>query len=219
MLRAKFFAVAVLSFVAISSYALPWTVFGQHRKPVTLIITANYKSPRLMAEIIQAESRQPYLLLPVKDSADTRIIFCPAKKNGALQIAENRINEFVRWLAPKRIIVLGNENFVPAKYVDMLDKTIPVVRIEGTSWARVADELNFMLNLSNLSGDFRRLSQEMMEQGGIYRPISRPQSKSEVESPAPMTEVPAAAPEAPAAESAEAPLPDFAAPAETPAAN
>ena len=183
MMKSRFFAVLLLSIMAFSASALPWTVFGEHRKPVTLVITANYKSPRLMAEIIQAESRQPYLLLPVKESSDNRIIFCPAKKDGALQIQETRLNEFVRWLAPKRIIVLGNENYVPAKYVDMLDKTIPVVRIEGASWARVADELNFMLNLSNLSGDFRRLSQEMMDQGGIYRPISRPQ-KNESEAPA-----------------------------------
>ena len=204
----------LLSSLAISASALPWTVFGQHRKPVTLVITANYKSPRLMAEIIQAESRQPYLLLPVKESSDNRIIFCPAKKDGALQIQESRINEFVRWLAPKRIIVLGNENFVPAKYTDMLDKTIPVVRIEGASWARVADELNFMLNLSNLSGDFRRLSQEMMDQGGIYRPISRPQ-KSESEIPEQVVKDGSGTAEVPPASDTADALPDFVAPADS----
>ncbi len=183
MFKSKFFVVALLSLLSLATFAMPWTTLGPHRKPVTLVITANYKSPRLLAELIQSESRQPYLLIPAAEQENSKIIFCPAKKNGALEVTEADLNDFVRYLAPKRIIILGNYDYVPQKYSDLLDKTIPVVRIEGTSWARVADELNYMLNLSNLPGDFRRLAQEMMEQGGVYRPISRPQAPEAAKAP------------------------------------
>ena len=58
--------VSILVFAAVCTAvsAAPWSTFGPKRKPETLIITANYVSPRLMAELIQYESGQPYLLLP-----------------------------------------------------------------------------------------------------------------------------------------------------------
>lgn len=218
----KISAIFLVALIAFGASAFSWTTFGPRRKPVTLIITANYKSPRLLADLIQSESRQPYLLLPAPESGDSRIIFCPYKKNGAMLISEDRINEFVRWLAPRRIIVLGNETFVPRHYTDLLDKTIPVIRIESKSWGRVAEELNYLLNLSNLGKDYRRLQQEMLEAGGIYRPISRPAAPAAPIEPmkeeaqlqaatpaeeAPVAPAPAAAPaeEPPAAPAAEVP--------------
>ncbi len=215
----KFLAVLFVAAIAFGASAFSWTTLGPRRKPVTLVITANYKSPRLLADLIQNESRQPYLLLPAPESGDNRIIFCPSKKNGAMLIPEDRLNEFVRWLAPRRIIVLGSETFVPKHYVDNLDKTIPVIRIEGRSWGRVAEELTYLLNLSNLGKDFRRLQQEMLEAGGIYRPISRPATPETPIEPmnmdAPAAEAPAA--EVPAAEIPAAVPASMDAPAEIPA--
>ncbi|MCQ2352022.1 MAG: hypothetical protein MJ033_00910 [Victivallaceae bacterium] len=214
----KLSAIFLVALIAFGASAFSWTTLGPRRKPVTLIITANYKSPRLLADLIQAESRQPYLLLPAPESGDSRIIFCPYKKNGAMLISEDRINEFVRWLAPRRIIVLGNETFVPRRYTDLLDRTIPVIRIESKSWGRAAEELNYLLNLSNLGKDYRRLQQEMLEAGGIYRPISRPaapaapiepmKEDAQAQAETPAEEVPVAsapAEELPAAPAAEAP--------------
>ena len=174
MFKTKILAVVFALSIVLPVSAFSWTTLGPHRKPVTLIVTANYKSPRLLAELIQNESRQPYLLLPAGDEGEQKIIFIPAKKNGAFEVLEADVNDFVRWLSPKRIIVLGNTDYVPQKYVDLLDKTIPVIRIEGACWARVADELDYMLNLSNLPTSFRKLSSELNEKGGVYRPISRP---------------------------------------------
>ncbi|MCQ2378452.1 MAG: hypothetical protein MJ016_04465 [Victivallaceae bacterium] len=214
-MKLKFFAVAMVALLTLGVSAFSWTTLGPHRKPVTLVITANYKSPRLLAELIQAESRQPYLLLPAGNATDDRIIFCPAKKSGALQVRADRLNEFCRWLAPKRIIVLGDTNFVSQRYIDLLDKTIPVVRIEGASWGRVADELNYMLNLSDLGSDFRRLQQEMLDEGGVCRPIRRPAAPIK-----PRRQEAPAVEEAPVAETpvAEAPATEAPAVEETPVA-
>ena len=51
--------------VTFGAFGASWFGQGPKREVVTLVVTGNFKSPRLMAELIQSESRQPYLLLPI----------------------------------------------------------------------------------------------------------------------------------------------------------
>lgn len=169
---------ACFAFAAVLS-AAPWASLGPKRVPETLVIVSNYKTPRLLAELIQSESRAPYILLPTLESNDGRIFFCPPKK-AAFQIREARLNAFIRFLNPKRIVVLGDAKVVNQRYIDMLDRTIPVVRFDSVDWNRMAQELNFMLNLSHLDTNFKRLRETMLNDGSIYRPVSLPDAaKSE----------------------------------------
>lgn len=165
----------IVAFTVVSAAlsAASWANLGPKRVPETLVVVSNYKVPRLMAELIQYESRAPYLLLPTNGSADSRIFFCPAKKN-SLEIREVRLNAFVRFLNPKRIIVIGDDQIVSKRHIDMLDRSIPIVRIDGADWVRVAEQLNFMLNLSHLDNNFKRLYETIRNDGRIYRPVSLP---------------------------------------------
>ena len=203
----------VLLAVAVSAVTLsaaPWAALGPKRKPETLVIVSNYKSPRLMAELIQYESRAPYILLPTNESKDERIFFCPPKKT-SIQIRNARFNAFIRFLNPKRIVVIGSDLYVNKKYVDLLDRTIPVVRVDGVDWNRMADELNFLLNLSHLDTNFKRLHETMLNDGSIYRPVSLPDGKKEAKD----NTVPAAENAAPAQKEDSSAVP---APAVEPAA-
>mgnify|MGYP001148196547 CR=1 FL=1 len=211
----KFALLSVLAmFCAAVADAAPWMSLGPKRQIETIIITGNYKSPRLLAELIQNESRQPYILLPDAARGDHRFYFCPPKSNSR-EIPEAYFNDFIRTAGPKRILILGDERYVPRRFEDMLDKAIPVVRISGSNWFRVAEEVMFLLNLNHLDKNYKRLRETMLEDGGIYRPVSRP---AEVK--------PAAAPEAPmaaegtgsAAPAADAPAQEQAPAAEAPAA-
>ena len=75
-------------------------------------------------------------------------------------------------------MVIGNDNFVNKRYIDMLDRAIPVVRIDSSDWQRIAEELNFLLNLSHLDTNFKRLNEQMLKDSRSYRPVSLPaQSK------------------------------------------
>ena len=170
----KVFAAALIAVAGVTLSAAPWANLGPKRVPETLVVVSNYKTPRLMAELIQFESRAPYILLPVNGSNDNRIIFCPAKSTPR-QILENRLNAFVRFLNPKRIVVIGNDQYVNKRYVDMFDRAIPVVRIDGSDWQRIAEELNFMLNLSHLDTNFKRLNEQMLKDSRSYRPVSLPE--------------------------------------------
>ena len=158
--------------VASGVFAAPWFTNGPKRDVVTLVVTGNYKSPRLMAELILYESRQPYLLLPTPESQDQRIIYVQAKGN-AHEIPEKILPKFVQFLNPSRIVVLGDDRYVPAKYLNLLDRTIPVVRIEGNDWDRIADQTTLLLGLSNLGGDYKKLRDEIMSKGKLLRPSPR----------------------------------------------
>ena len=199
----RFSLLSVLALLcAVSADAAPWMSLGPKRKLETLVITGNYKSPRLLAELIQNESRQPYMLLPDPVRGDGRIYFCPPQ-SAAMEVKEQYFNDFIRTAGPKRIVILGDERYVPRRYEDMLDKAIPVVRVSGSNWFRIAQELTFMLNLSHLDRNYRELRTEMIEENP-YRPISRPaKPKAEAEA-APAAETSPAA-EAPA--NAEKPAP------------
>ena len=200
----KFAVFSVLALCCAVASAAPWMSLGPKRRLQTLVITGNYKSPRLLAELIQNESRQPYMLLPDPVRGDDRIYFCPPK-SPALEVKETYFNEFIRTAGPKRIIILGDERYVPRRYEDMLDKVIPVVRVTGANWVRIAEELTFMLNLNHLDRHYKRLREEMLEDQP-YRPVSRPAPKAEakpeekpeqpVETAPAASDVPAAAPEA-----------------------
>ena len=172
----KFLLLSLSALFCTGLFAAPWAAIGPKRVPETLVIVSNYKSPRLMAELIQYESRAPFILLPAAGGKDQRIFFCPAKKNSVV-IQEAKLNAFVRFLNPKRVVVIGNENVVSKRYTDLLDRTIPVVRIDSVDWDSIARELTFMLNLSNLGKDFRRLRENMLNDGKIYRPVSLPETQ------------------------------------------
>ena len=94
MVRFNFVKTALMLSIAALSFgaaAAPWAFNGPRNRIVTLVLTGNYKSPRLLAELIQNESRQPYILLPTRESGDSRIFFCPPKsKNSASLEIPNR---------------------------------------------------------------------------------------------------------------------------------
>ena len=195
----RFAAVTLLTVVCtVAAEAAPWISLGSKRQIHTIVITGNYKAPRLLAELIQDESRQPYILLPDPRDEVQKICFCPPIRNEALEIQEKNFNAFVRTAGPKRIIILGDERYVPRRFEEMLDKKIPIVRVTGENWQRIAEELTFMLNLSRLDRNFRKLYEKMY--GDIYRPISRPApQQQQQEDAAPQAEnVAPAASDAPA---------------------
>ena len=179
----------------------PWTAHGPKRSIHTMIIAGNYKSSRLLADLIQNESRQPYILLPDPRTGDSRIFFCPPK-SASREVPESRFNEFIRFANPKRIVILGDSRFVPERFEKMLDGSIPVVRITANDWNRIAEELTFMLNLSHLDDNYRRLRETMLNDAKIYRAISRPApAQPEVkETEEKSAAAPEAAPEKPAAD-------------------
>ena len=176
-------------------YGAGWFVRGNKYNVETVIVTGNYKSPRLMADLIQAESRQPYIIVPAANSADNLCYLAMPKSGQA--VPEDRFGAIISYTGCRRVVILGDTNCVPEKYETMIDRNIPVVRITG-DWERVAEELTFLLNLSDLKRNYPKLRRQL---NVTYQPISAPAPRKKGAAAIP------AAKDAPAAKEAPRPAP------------
>ncbi len=156
-----------------------WDLIRPYQGPgqdiVTLVVTANYKNPRLLADLIQNESRQPYILVPAKQDVNQDILyFCPVNSSKpALQIKKADFSRFVQFVNPQRVVILGDANYVPVEYEKSIDPNIPVIVIRGDDWNRAAAGLSNLLNLSNLKSDYTTLSAKIKDQTPLYIPDNK----------------------------------------------
>lgn len=180
----KFAVILAMSVFTMSAMAgfWDWTrpFQGPGRHVTTLVITGNYKRPLAIAQLIRAESRQPYLLIPAQESGLNDVFFCPVnEKTPAVKLNPEDISRFVRLLNPERVIVLGDVRYVPERFVPDLDGRIPIIRLDGDDWMRNAKTLNGMLNLNHLERDYTEIGPKL-ERDALYRPLpTKPQPKAE----------------------------------------
>ncbi|MFA7230195.1 MAG: hypothetical protein WC071_02885 [Victivallaceae bacterium] len=186
MIRLKFsgkiLLTAIATFTLSSAFAGSWNWTAPYKGPdkniETLIITGNYKKPLMLAQIIQSQTKQPYILVPAKD--DTHIFFCPvSNKKPALEIKEENLAKFISFINPQRVVVFGDTSYVPRKYIDMVDRKIPLVIISGDDWNQAAATSGDLLNLTNLPSDYSRLNKKL-ESGRLYKPTPKPKQVEEV---------------------------------------
>lgn len=207
----KLAAALGVGLIAISAQAgfWDWTrpFKGPGRQVSTLVITGNYKRPLALAQLIRAENRQPYLLVPAQESGLNDVYFCPVNDGTpATRLRPEDITRFVLLLNPEKVIILGDVRYVPQRFVPNVEKRIPVVRIDCDDWKRVARTLGPMLSLNYLERDYDRIG-EKLNRNELYRPLPappktavKPEVKKEEPSPAAPAvvkpaEIPAAAAE------------------------
>ena len=169
-MKKKIFASLVFAVICSVVCANPWSYHGPKRDIVNLIVTVNYEKPRLIADLIQIENRQPYLLLPVNDNGN--IYFCPHDRKNPKFVSKKNLAQILAIISPKQIIVLGNERYVSNEYVKEFRKVAPVVVINAENWQLAADTIAPMLNLSRLPGSFRKLNAEL-ESGRLFVPKNK----------------------------------------------
>ena len=171
----KVAAVLTVGLIAASANAgfWDWTrpFKGPGRHVSTLVITANYKRPLALAQLMRAENRQPYLLIPAQESGLKDVFFCPVSdRTPGLKIKPEDISRFVRLLNPEKIIILGDVRYVPESYVPQLDGRIPILRLDCDDWVRNAEALGKMLNLNNIESDYRRIG-DKFDRETLYKPL------------------------------------------------
>ena len=179
----KLAAVLSVGLIALSADAgfWDWTrpFKGPGRQVTTLVITGNYKRPLALAQLIRAENRQPYLLIPAQESGLKDVFFCPVNElTPASRLRAEDITRFVQLLNPEKIIILGDVRYVPQQYVPQVEKHIPIVRIDCDDWNRVAKTLGSMLNLNYLDRDYERIG-EKLDRNELYRPLPTPEKSAE----------------------------------------
>lgn len=149
------------------------TLYDPRKDISTVVITGNYQEPRLMADLIQNETKQPYILLP--NALDPRIFFVPAKNakaNTPIEIAPRDFANFLRTVSPKKILILGDARYVPQQYQDVIDRGLTVERVSNNNWIELAKTVQDNMNLNNLASDYKRLHYEMMNRLKLNDPNS-----------------------------------------------
>ena len=173
-----------------SSFAGFWESVTPYRGPkrdvITLIITGNYKHPLVIAQLLQDETKQPYLLLPAANGKG--IFFNPPRERSeaALEISEVNLARFIRFLNPKQIVILGDDRYVAEKYRKMIDKDTPVIAIRCDNWQLIADRVSILLDASNVGYDYKQLGQQLNSR--LYKPTKTKETKldTELETPVPV---------------------------------
>ena len=140
----------------------------------TLIITGNYVKPLMLAELVQSRNSQPILLLPA--TGDERVFFLPPSKRDPkpLQIPQAEVRNFVKFMAPRQILILGDERYVPRQYIEMLDPSQTVWIVRGTDWLDISRSMGKLLNLTHLSDDFQKLLDDLKDSAYYTRADAKP---------------------------------------------
>lgn len=131
---------------------------GPEKDVINLIITGNYVKSKMMAELIQNENKQPFILVPSVDK--DFVWFCPSRVKKPLQISKKNFGRFLKFVNPEQIVVLGDKRYVSKEYLKMIDPAQTVWVVRNNDWNKIAESVSKLLYLSNLKSDFKRLSEE-----------------------------------------------------------
>ncbi len=158
----KMFVVAAIAGLSIINnvQANGWDWSGPYKSKQsqveTLVIADDEGASRVLADLILAESKQPYLKLPGK--ASKLIAFVGAKQSKGIEIPEKDFKRFIEFLSPKRILVIAATGEKRDKFVGMLPENKTVVIIyNNENWLKTAKTISVLFNMSYLANDFERL--------------------------------------------------------------
>ncbi|MCP4176765.1 MAG: hypothetical protein GY756_03280 [bacterium] len=141
---------------------------GPDQNITTLLVTGNYSQSRMLAELIQRYSKQPILLTPASGGNDVYFM-PPEKRSKSLQIPSSEITNFVNFVGAKQIIIIGDSQYVPEKYVKLIPSNQVVWRVTGQNWDKVAASMGKFLNLTNISSDYKELQSELKSETNYER--------------------------------------------------
>jgi len=168
---------AVISACVSATAMAGWDFLRPYQGPksdiITLVITSNYNQPRILADVVMSATDQPYILLPTKDQ--TKIFFIPAHRKPALEIKEADLTRFICFVNPQQIIVLGDERYIPAKYMQSIPDEYTSMIVYNSDWTKVAKTLGTFFNKPNVYYDYKRLT-EQFNKGNLYVPTARKHS-------------------------------------------
>ena len=142
---------AVVLGISLESKALTLNPFKRDGrvKASSLMITGNYVDSRLLAELAQHYSKQPLLVISPDVDGGYQLFFMPATKE-ATAISPDDFIEIVKYVNPKRIIVVGNDSFVPMKFIDQARADYSIISLDSDDWTKNATALGELLKIEKL---------------------------------------------------------------------
>ncbi len=159
-------------------------VFRKNRVD-TLLITGNFGRSRVLAELAQDKRKHPILLISPEANGQDELFFMPTRPE-AEPLPQDKFIGFIEFLKPGRVIVLGDANFVPTRYVEQLARSnVSTIVINSEDWAKNAEALGRILGYQGLAKLYAGYVTKLdMAQGGAIE--SDAQAAPATLPPAPM---------------------------------
>ncbi len=164
------FAAVMISTLTASAELWNWTkvYLGPKHDIVTLVITSNYSKSRLLADLIQSETKQPFILLPA--AGGSKIFFCPPpKRMPAMEIPESDLARFIQICNPQQVLILGDDRYVEPRIIKMIDPRITILRVKNKDWVEASKAVSKLLDTPNLKYDYAKLYKKLTS-GRLFKP-------------------------------------------------
>jgi len=181
-----------------SAYESSISWVDAERKDIsTIIITSNYYKSRLLADLVQNRTGQPYILVPTDPSG--KIFFCGNNADiPDLEIHPSNFMQFLTFINPKRIILLGDKTYVRPQYRKQIQKYFIPWNIDNVNWDVNSERIGAFFMDSTIPTEYREIKTKLEKTGGFYVPAN-PATKSELklDTPPPISareKIPAIAP-------------------------
>lgn len=156
--------------------------FSKKGRVDTLLITGNIARSRLLAEMIQFKTGQPVLVISPSANGE-QLYFLPAKDEaGAIETA--KYMEFIDYLHPGRVVILGGPRYVPADFANPVRDRYPTLMVAGEDWIKNAEALGKIFRVRKLPGRYAELLQKI-ETAPTAPPPSLPGAPAEPVAPPP----------------------------------
>lgn len=116
----------------------------------TLLVTGNYGRSRLLAALAQHKRKHPILLISPEAGGQEELFFMPSRPE-AEPIPQQEFLNFIGFLNPRRIIILGDADYVPARYVDELRRNnFSTIVLNSEDWNKNAEALAGIIDYKRL---------------------------------------------------------------------
>ena len=132
----------------------------------TLMLTGNYMNSRLLCDLAQYKTKQPILLFSMDADQSQQIFFMPAS-NKVQQINVDEFLDIVSFINPKRIVVVGGNDYVPQSFIDQVRSKFPVMIFNSEEWSQNARMLGELLNQQSLLKEFDDSKERLVKSGII----------------------------------------------------
>ena len=165
----KFFlplSVALIIIIFTSSGCSAFRREGRTRAH-TLMLTGNYMDSRLLCDLAQYKTKQPILLFSLDADQSQQIFFMPAS-NKVQRINADEFADIVSFINPKRVVVVGGNDYVPQSFIDLARGKFPVMIFNSEDWSQNARMLGELLNQRSLLKDFDD-SKDRLAKSGIIK--------------------------------------------------
>lgn len=130
-------------------------IYRKSKKVEYLIMTSNYLSPSILAELARQEAKCPYILFPAKNTKGDIVVIMPEKKD-SFTIDEADLSKFIAFMNPQNVVFLGNEDFVSKKYRQALPSRMDYTNISNANWNINAIILSNLLQKQDIAEKYKK---------------------------------------------------------------